>query len=114
MHRSRPPRPGEGGRGLPYFSSISIDPCFVPEPSRNRGRVSLGARLNHNGLPIFEGDPIMATATLQGIVRHLGLAVAVRTSAGVADAQLLERFVSRRDEAAFELLVWRHGKMVLG
>ena len=56
----------------------------------------------------------MATATLQGIVRHLGLAVAVRNSAGVADAQLLERFVSRRDEAAFELLVWRHGKMVLG
>src|SRR5262249_11092076 len=32
----------------------------------------------------------------------------------VSDTQLLERFVRRRDEAAFELLVWRHGKMVLG
>jgi RNA polymerase sigma factor (sigma-70 family) len=30
------------------------------------------------------------------------------------DAQLLDRFVERRDEVAFELLVWRHGPMVLG
>jgi cobalt-zinc-cadmium efflux system membrane fusion protein len=33
---------------------------------------------------------------------------------GVSDAQLLERFVTRRDEAAFEVLVWRHGGLVLG
>src|SRR4051794_19015951 len=33
---------------------------------------------------------------------------------GAGDAQLLERFVAGRDEAAFELLVWRHGPMVLG
>jgi len=33
-------------------------------------------------------------------------------AAGVSDAELLQRFVSRGDEAAFELLVWRHGKMV--
>jgi RNA polymerase sigma factor (sigma-70 family) len=32
----------------------------------------------------------------------------------VSDAQLLDRFVASRDEAAFELLVWRHGKMVMG
>src|SRR5438067_136623 len=56
----------------------------------------------------------MAGARLQNVIRHLGLAVAARTSAGVPDAQLLERFLARRDEAAFELLVWRHGKMVLG
>jgi RNA polymerase sigma factor (sigma-70 family) len=31
-----------------------------------------------------------------------------------SDAQLLERFVAGRDEAAFELLVWRHGPTVLG
>jgi RNA polymerase sigma factor (sigma-70 family) len=29
------------------------------------------------------------------------------------DAQLLERFVSQSDEAAFEVLVWRHGPLVL-
>src|SRR5215471_14079957 len=32
----------------------------------------------------------------------------------LSDAQLLDRFVSTRDEAAFELLVWRHGGLVLG
>jgi RNA polymerase sigma factor (sigma-70 family) len=32
----------------------------------------------------------------------------------LADAELLERYVQRRDEAAFEVLVWRHGGMVLG
>jgi len=31
----------------------------------------------------------------------------------LTDAQLLENFVSRRDETAFEVLVWRHGTMVL-
>jgi RNA polymerase sigma factor (sigma-70 family) len=31
---------------------------------------------------------------------------------GVSDAQLLERFVDQRDQAAFELLVWRHERMV--
>jgi len=33
--------------------------------------------------------------------------------AGLAEGQLLERFVTRRDEAAFEALVARHGPMVL-
>jgi RNA polymerase sigma factor (sigma-70 family) len=32
---------------------------------------------------------------------------------GSADADLLARFARARDEAAFELLVWRHGAMVL-
>jgi RNA polymerase sigma factor (sigma-70 family) len=33
---------------------------------------------------------------------------------GLSDAQLLQRFVERRDETAFEALVQRHGPMVLG
>jgi cobalt-zinc-cadmium efflux system membrane fusion protein len=32
---------------------------------------------------------------------------------GVSDAQLLERFVTGGDEGAFEVLVWRHGGLVL-
>jgi RNA polymerase sigma factor (sigma-70 family) len=35
-------------------------------------------------------------------------------SSGVSDAELLRRFAASRDEAAFELLVWRHGAMVFG
>jgi RNA polymerase sigma factor (sigma-70 family) len=40
----------------------------------------------------------------------------LRRTAGaeVPDATLLERFVRERDEAAFELLVWRHQRQVLG
>jgi RNA polymerase sigma factor (sigma-70 family) len=38
-----------------------------------------------------------------------------RTNAGSSsDTQLLQRFVRQRDELAFEVLVWRHGPMVLG
>src|SRR5947209_3410686 len=33
---------------------------------------------------------------------------------GLSDGQLLECYVSRHDQAAFELLLWRHGPMVLG
>ncbi len=33
---------------------------------------------------------------------------------GVTDSELLRRFARDRDESAFELLVWRHGAMVLG
>jgi serpin B len=32
----------------------------------------------------------------------------------LSDAELLERFVQSRDEAAFEVFVWRHGPLVLG
>src|SRR4029079_4178479 len=40
----------------------------------------------------------------------------LRRTAGldVSDAMLLERFIRERDEAAFELLVWRHQRQVLG
>ncbi|AGA28063.1 RNA polymerase sigma factor [Singulisphaera acidiphila] len=34
------------------------------------------------------------------------------TTGGLTDAQLLGRFLSRRDEIAFEALVVRHGPMV--
>jgi RNA polymerase sigma factor (sigma-70 family) len=45
---------------------------------------------------------------LRLVHRHVGV------DGGLADAELLRRFVSTRDESAFELLVWRHGVMVLG
>src|SRR5579871_5363215 len=56
----------------------------------------------------------MPDGQLQGVVHYLRRVVAPDGVGGVSDAELLERFVRQRDEAAFELLVWRHGKMVLG
>src|SRR5438128_6257253 len=54
----------------------------------------------------------MSSAPLRHVVRQLlrGLPPAD----GTADAALLARFVAWRDEAAFELLVYRHGPLVRG
>ncbi len=54
----------------------------------------------------------MATSSLKTVIRHLRRAVAETSAAG--DGQLLGLFVARRDQAAFEALVRRHGPMVLG
>jgi RNA polymerase sigma-70 factor (ECF subfamily) len=47
---------------------------------------------------------------------HTGAGAAVEAAGGAApsDGELLERFVTRRDEAAFGELLRRHGPMVLG
>jgi HlyD family secretion protein len=55
----------------------------------------------------------MATAQLQTLLRHMRRLAVSRSAAGASDAQLLGRFVTERDELAFELLIWRHGSMVL-
>jgi RNA polymerase sigma factor (sigma-70 family) len=39
---------------------------------------------------------------------------AALADAGLSDGQLLDAYLARRDEAAFECLVWRHGPAVLG
>jgi cobalt-zinc-cadmium efflux system membrane fusion protein len=56
----------------------------------------------------------MAGEQLRTLLRHLRRVVTPDGSDGLSDAQLLERFVTRGDEAAFEVLVWRHGGLVLG
>jgi RNA polymerase sigma factor (sigma-70 family) len=53
----------------------------------------------------------MALATCQILLSRLR-GLADRQPDSPADADLLARFVNSRDEAAFELLVWRHGGMV--
>jgi RNA polymerase sigma factor (sigma-70 family) len=53
----------------------------------------------------------MAGGHLRTLLRHLP-SLATPGAGGLTDAQLLERFVADRDEAAFEVLVWRHGPLV--
>jgi RNA polymerase sigma factor (sigma-70 family) len=55
----------------------------------------------------------MAGPTFHPVLHYLRRAVAPE-GGSLTDAELLGRFVSRHDEAAFELLVWRHGGMVWG
>jgi RNA polymerase sigma factor (sigma-70 family) len=47
------------------------------------------------------------------VLRYLRQSLGAPPAGAVSDAELLARFASRRDEAAFELLLWRHGGMVL-
>jgi RNA polymerase sigma factor (sigma-70 family) len=60
-----------------------------------------------------EGNPV-ATTQMSQFLRRLGGLSPGREAEGLADGDLLERYVRRRDEAAFEALVRRHGPMVLG
>lgn len=50
----------------------------------------------------------------EAILGHVQQLFGAGTLVGMAEGQLLERFSSRRDEVALEVLVARHGPMVLG
>ena len=56
----------------------------------------------------------MGRSQLSHLLRQLNRLLDGREADGLNDADLLERFAARRDEAAFEVLVWRHGPMVHG
>jgi RNA polymerase sigma factor (sigma-70 family) len=51
---------------------------------------------------------------MRAVIRHLRAAALSGKGDGPTDGQLLECFILRRDEMAFEALVRRHGPMVLG
>src|SRR6516165_9815733 len=54
----------------------------------------------------------MSDRQLHTFMQRLRRITGPKGASGLTDAQLLERFVSRQDEAAFEVLVWRHGPTV--
>jgi RNA polymerase sigma factor (sigma-70 family) len=56
----------------------------------------------------------MAGRQSNGVLNHLRQVAMRKCRAGLTDGELLERFITRRDEAAFEALVRWHGPMVLG
>jgi RNA polymerase sigma factor (sigma-70 family) len=56
----------------------------------------------------------MRTTNLVTALRHLRTLADARADRDLTDADLLERFRAQGDEAAFTLLVQRHGPMVLG
>jgi RNA polymerase sigma factor (sigma-70 family) len=51
---------------------------------------------------------------MSSVLRHLRRVALLPRGDGPSDADLLQSFQSRRDEAAFEALLRRHGPMVLG
>src|SRR5262249_51062042 len=63
-------------------------------------------------------DPLrgrmMASRTFDVALRQIHRVFAAGTLAGLSDGQLLERFVTELDEAAFEAILARYGPTVLG
>ncbi len=55
----------------------------------------------------------MVRPSSSDILRQLGRTTCGPAFSALTDGQLLDRFVGQRDQAAFELLLWRHGAMVL-
>jgi RNA polymerase sigma factor (sigma-70 family) len=64
-------------------------------------------------LPVHEANA-MATGQLNRVIQHLRGVALLHDDSGLTDGQLLECFIARREEAAFAVLVRRHGPMVLG
>jgi RNA polymerase sigma factor (sigma-70 family) len=56
----------------------------------------------------------MSSSPLTRVIRQLRQAALARDGAGLTDGQLLDAFLARREEAAFEALVRRHGGLVFG
>jgi RNA polymerase sigma factor (sigma-70 family) len=54
------------------------------------------------------------TTTLGTVVKRLRDIAGTSRDGGLNDGALLERFAKDQDQAAFEVLLWRHGPMVLG
>ena len=56
----------------------------------------------------------MRTGTADPLLRFIRAIRAKSASQRAPDGELLERFITSRDEGAFAALVYRHGPMVLG
>lgn len=56
----------------------------------------------------------MPTRQVSDVIQHLRRTVLLQDGAGLTDGQLLEGYLSRRDEAALAALVRRHAPMVWG
>src|SRR5262245_14772299 len=56
----------------------------------------------------------MTTSPMAELIQQLRRVVLLRDGAGLTDGQLLDAYISRRDETALAALVQRHGPMVWG
>jgi RNA polymerase sigma factor (sigma-70 family) len=97
---------GQGSGPRPGGNAKKFRP-MAKYQNRNPRRCS--TRVEHAGAR--EG---LVGQTTTDMVRDLGGAARLQAALALPDARLLERFALRRDEGAFEVLLHRHGPLVLG
>ena len=83
---------------LQLFSKIAVRVCLLRDTMKRKHETRTRTA-------------IMAKTPGGILLRHIRKLLATRE---VPDQQLLERFIQRHDEIAFEMLVQRHGPLVLG
>src|SRR5262249_42746836 len=85
-----------------------------PEVSENRGKTGGTPRLLmiETCRPEAQERRPMARGPLHDLLKRLRWRADSPGAGGVTDGELLRRFATGWDQAAFELLVWRHGGMV--
>ena len=59
-------------------------------------------------------EPKLTSTSMLALLNHLRKITDPSAAGSVSDAELLGRFVHSRDETAFELLLWRHQRLVMG
>jgi TIGR03009 family protein len=96
----------------PSLVSGRIISALRPAPRGKSGRLKLAACLCNSTASTAQ-EETMAGRPLQRLVSHLRRAAAPTNLPAPSDADLLARFAGG-DQAAFELLLWRHAGMVFG
>jgi Sigma-70 region 2 len=62
---------------------------------------------------MISSETDMTTGRIHNLIHYLRRTARPGEASGASDSELLQRYAAGRDEAAFELLVWRHAGMVL-
>jgi RNA polymerase sigma factor (sigma-70 family) len=104
------PKRGAGG------SSDSAAPlaCAVPWKTGKNLYCAPAVRAVIGGNTLEVGGlPPMASAQFAAVYRQIGRLFRGGSVAGLSEGELLDRFVARHDDDAFEAIVARHGPMVL-
>jgi RNA polymerase sigma factor (sigma-70 family) len=87
---------------------------FSPSKKKNRRARPVSPSIKRRQALRSQGASDMSSGQLGDIPRQLRRAALLPDGGEMTDGQLLECFITRRDEVAFEALVRRHGPMVLG
>lgn len=88
--------------------------CLIPKVSSKNGVRGALPVVIREMTHTTNGAELMPRGNDRAVTHHLHRLFTHGSVAGLSSEQLLERFLSRRDESAFAALVARHGPMVLG